>query len=104
MGLWIGPPGAVLGAICLGYAAYALYREEQQQGAQREQSLPDTKDGTALGTHARGGEIGRWKPIALAALSCVAIVPFTWAFIAGSSDVLLRECEMGAVLGTGRME
>ena len=44
---------------------------------------------------------GKWKPLALAAASCVAIVPFTWAFLARTSAVLLGECEGGAGMSEG---
>lgn len=83
----------MLAAASLGYAAYAIRQHE------RTHALAKKRDATRGGG---GKEAGRWKPIALAAASCVVIVPFTWAFLAPTSDVLWRETEGG--VGTGMAE
>ena len=46
-----------------------------------------------------GEDQGSWKAIALAAMLCVAILPFTWAFLVPTSAVLLRESEAGFGMG-----
>ncbi len=103
MGLWIGPPGAVIGAASLGYAAWATYAwEKGEKGARGGDGAEGDGAGESgmIREEERGG--GKWKPLALAAGSCVAIVPFTWAFLVGTSEVLLRECEGG--VGAGMSE
>ncbi|KAL2048875.1 hypothetical protein ABVK25_010827 [Lepraria finkii] len=106
MGLWIGPPGAMLAAANLGYSAYAIYWHEKTHGddAREDEWRPrteisNTKEG---GKERAGEEEGKGKSIALAAAACVAIVPFTWAFLVGTSEVLLRESEGG--FGAGMKE
>lgn len=106
MGLWIGPPGAILAATSLGYAAYALHQSEQSQSIARRFSddAKANKEGRARTDRggaktARGGdEGGAWKAIAVAAGTCVGIVPFTWAFLVPTSAVLLLESEGAGVM------
>ncbi len=99
MGLWIGLPGAVIAAASLGCSAYATARRETTHGddAREEEGRPLTeKSGTKdEGKERAGEEKGKWKPIALAAAAGVAIVPFTWVFLMGTSEVLLREDVLG---------
>ena len=96
----------MLAAASLGYSTYATYRHEKIHGddAREDEGRPlaetsNTKEG---GKERAGEEEGKWKPIALAAATCVAIVPFTWAFLVGTSEVLLRESEGG--FGAGMRE
>lgn len=102
-GFWIGPPGALLAAASLGYSAYATYRCGKirgdvggEGGGRLRAGESDTEEG---GEGRAGDGEGRWKPLALAAGACVGIVRFTWAFLGGTSEVLLRESEGGVGAG-----